>query len=185
MTTAYEDVLAGLKKKGNTEKVEATFPPTVKLHSKGGANAGVFLSGTLKARKLVMINTKLQPVYNITLGKTDAPILKKNADKKWVDTTAKEGDLVSFFAPTRLDRVLRDLGSGVDVVILYDGMKPIQTPHGMKDTHMFTVNISRTKAGESFVSNPAPATADKQEAAPVAEAQNHAEPAPVQADPFA
>ena len=174
MSNAYDEVLAGLKKTGDVEKIEATFPPTVKLHSKGGANAGVFLSGTLRARKLVTINKKEQPVYNLTLGKTDAPIRKKGADKKWVDTVAKEGDLVSFFAPTRLDRVLRDIGSGVDIVILYDGMKPVQTPHGMKDTHMFTVNISRAKAGEAFTSTPAP----------TAEAQPKVA-ASAQADPFA
>lgn len=149
MSSAYEKVLADLKKSSESvEQVKGTFPPTVKLHSKGGATKGAFLSGVLKSRKLVQINKKDQPVYSLVLAETNAKILKKE-DKEWVETTAKVGDTVSFFAPTRLDRILRDVGSDIKVVIHYDGMEPVKTPHGLKDTHMFTVHVGKSSGGDS------------------------------------
>jgi len=141
--STYDQVLAGLKKEGSVEEVKGTFPPTLKLHSKGGTTKGAFVSGVLKSRKLVKINLKEQPVYSLVLEATNAKILKKE-DKQWVDASAVAGDTVSFFAPTRLDRILRDVGSDVKVVIHYDGMEPQKTPHGMKDTHMFTVHVGKS-----------------------------------------
>lgn len=148
MSTTYEQVLADLKKEGDVEQVKGTFPPTLKLHSKGGTTKGAFVSGVLKSRKTVEINKKPQPVYSLVLEATNAKILKKE-DKTWVETTAAAGDLVSFFAPTRLDRILKDVGSNVKVIIHYDGMEPQKTPHGMKDTHMFTVHTGKSTGAKT------------------------------------
>jgi len=183
MPTAYEAALAKLKGSSeNVEELKSTFPPTLKIHDKKGEGIGKYVSGVLKSRRMVLIKGKPAPVYTLKLSETNATATKKEGEK-WVPAEVKTGDDVSLFSPTRLDRILKELGPGASVIIHYDGKKPIMTPRGEVETHMFTVHGS--KSGKEFAlttenvaPTPEPTNGDK--ATPAVAAAGTPE-----ADPFA
>lgn len=182
MTNTYDQALAKLKgSTENVEEVKATFPPTLKIHDKEGKGIGKYVSGVLKARRTVSIKGKPAPVYTLVLSDTNAEATKKDGDK-WVKTDVAAGQDVSLFAPTRLDRILKEFGPGAKVIIHYDGKTPVKTPMGEVKTHMFTVHGERS--GKQFVINTetaAPKTVEATSNGAVASAEAAAK----NEDPFA
>lgn len=184
MTTTYDQALAKLKGSSeNVEEIKATFPPTLKIHDKEGKNIGKYVSGVLKTRRMVSVKGKPAPVYTVTLSDTNAEATKKDGEK-WVKVDVVTGNDVSFFAPRRLDRVLKEYGPGAKVLIHYDGKKPTKTPMGEVLTHMFTVHGERS--GKQFIIDTSTATATpaKEAAATNGDAADKAE-VPSNEDPFA
>lgn len=121
--------------KGDVHTVEGTFPPTLKLHNKDG-NPGAYVSAILKDSKSVTINGIPKRVYTLELLETNAPTLKKSGKKDdkgkaiYEEIPNKKGDIVSIFAPTRLDRVLNGVPSGKEVFIEYKGKSEFTTKQG-------------------------------------------------------
>ena len=134
------------RNEGKVNTVEGTFPPIVQLHNKEG-KVGAYVVGILDATRAVKIGKREQNVYNLKLIETNASIVKKEG-KVMVDTEAKKGDLVSIFAPTRLDRVLKGIAKGIEVFIEYDGREKFVNKDGIAtNPHVFTV-----QAGGEIVS---------------------------------
>lgn len=144
--TAYEKFKK--RAKGDVSEAKATFAPLVRLTNKEG-KGGAVLSGKLVGRKTVKIKDAEQIVYDLILADTTAEVvLKKGED--WVPTSAKAGDLVSFFAPRRLDRVLAPLAKNTEVFIKYTGKGPVPSKMGGDvQAHLFEVEFDEGEAPEA------------------------------------
>src|SRR6188768_108000 len=89
------------------------------LNIKSVANS--FVQGEVTDRKEVKTEYGQKPVYTLKLEETSMGAVAKQ-DGKYIEITVGAGDLVSFFAPTLLDKALVQANPGDRVRIVYLGL---------------------------------------------------------------
>lgn len=143
--------------KGGRE-LDSEFPPTVMLTNEEGEEK--YLEGKLLGRSMVETQYGESPVYTVEFMGTDCPVRAKQ-NKEWVDVKPEAGDVVSFFAPTRLDVVLRKCKIGDQVVIGYTGKEDKKKAKGRNPAHLFAVQ--NLGGGTQPIATAAELTAGKEE----------------------
>lgn len=94
-----------------------TFAPTACIKEKGA-----MVKGTINSIRLVKTKFGEKPVYSLKVMDADC---KFTVGKERAEAFPGEGDLVEFFAPTRLARQLAKVRQGHTVTIKYRGTKQV------------------------------------------------------------
>lgn len=115
-----------------TSDMQAT--PVVNVTEKEGS----FLEGVLVERKLVKTQYGDRPVYSLKLEDSDMRFMIKEGKEYVEKKEVAQGELVSVFAPTLLDRALLKAEGGASVRIVYTGMGK-STKKGRNAPHTFEV----------------------------------------------
>jgi hypothetical protein len=121
----------GRKLMGNTQ-----FAPSVLI----GITEKVegFFQGTLLDRQMAKTTFGEKPVFKFLLEDTDMPTRIKQ-DKEYVATDVKQGQTVSIFAPTLLDKALVQASPNDKIRIVYKGKG--NAKKGRNAPHVFDVEV--------------------------------------------
>lgn len=133
--STLQEKMKEYQKKGARE-LDSDFPPTAMLTN--DENKEQYLEGKLLGRSMVITSYGKSPVYTVEFISADCPIRTK-INKEWVDADVPAGDVVAFFAPRRLDTVLRKCKVGDQVVIGYTGREDKKKAKGKNPAHLFVV----------------------------------------------
>lgn len=138
-----DEALAQFRSNGEVEEIRRKFPEVPLLQLREAI--GKYVSGTMKSfREVEVAGAGIRTFVTLKLGLTNAKaIIKtgKGADGKatYKDAEVKEGEDITFVAPTRLARILKDVVPGTEVFIQYNG-KLTKVEKGRSVTaHDFTV----------------------------------------------
>jgi len=104
------------------------FNPTAFLREEGA-----MLKGTIVTKRDAKTGFGPKPVYTVKVLDASCRFAK---DKQ--DVEPEKGDLVDFFAPTRLARQLAHVAAGETVTITYAGTKKVGPG---KPAHVFSVEV--------------------------------------------
>lgn len=104
------------------------FNPTAMLKEEGA-----MLKGTVVSKRDAKTTYGLKPVYTLKVLDASCRFMK---DKQ--DVEPDQGDLVDFFAPTRLARQLAHVNDGEIVTIKYQGTKKVGRGN---PAHIFAVTV--------------------------------------------
>jgi len=129
--TALED----FKKDGETEEVSGLpSTPVIDLKRKEGN----FFTGVYMGRRELIASKAGVSVLQFKFGSTNASITKKKGNE-YPEVKVDEGDKVTVFASTQLDRKFKEIKEGTQVFVEYLGKKT-DVINGRKVTsHRFTV----------------------------------------------
>lgn len=134
--STLQEKLAEYKKKGAAELNDG-FAPTLVLTNDEGKET--FVEGKLVSRQMVKTVNGQKPVYNMELISTDCEAQVKEK-KGYVTIPVNPGEIVGFFAPNRLDRVLIRCKQGDQMVVVYNGREDKAKARGRNPAHLFTVH---------------------------------------------
>lgn len=138
-----EEALAQFRSNGDVEEIKRKFPEVPLLQLREAV--GKYVSGTMKSyREVPVVGSGIRTFVTIKLGLTNAKaIIKtgKGPDGKAIykDADVKEGEDLTFVAPTRLARILKDVVPGTELFIQYNGKLTTVEKGRSVTSHNFTV----------------------------------------------
>jgi len=134
------DALDRFKSSGNSEKITGfKKSPTLKFSKEGNQ----FVWGILRGRRELVESKAGKSVLTIELIETNAQFTVQK-DEGYVPVPVNPGDQVGVFAPTALDRTIKDIPEGTEVYIKCDGKVKERNAAG-KPVEFYKFDV-RTKA---------------------------------------
>lgn len=145
-----EEALAAFRSNGEVEEVKRKFPEVPLLQIREAI--GKYVTGTLKSyREVPVVGAGVRVFVTLKLGVTNAKAIiktdKKGADGKAIykDADVKEGEDITFVAPTRLARILKDVVPGTELFIEYNGKLTAIEKGRSVTSHKFTVRAKKVE----------------------------------------
>lgn len=145
-----EQALAQFRSNGDVEEVRRKFPEVPLLQIREAI--GKYVTGIMKSYREVPVEGKgIRVFVTLKLGLTNAKAIvktnEKGADGKTVykDAEVKEGEDITFVAPTRLARLLKDIVPGTELFIEYNGKLTAVEKGRSVTAHKFTVRAKKTE----------------------------------------
>ena len=145
-----EEAMKQFMSKGDTKEVVASsnFNPGFRLQNDEGNKT--FMQGVLlRRRESVGKGGKPVAWYTFKLSQLSAALTKgvvKNGKTEYVVIPFVEGVEADTMSSTDLDRKLKDVAPGTDLLIVYKGKKTVETKKGKVRMHDFTVIQGQTEA---------------------------------------
>lgn len=142
-----DQALEKFRSNGEVEEVKRKFPEVPLLQIREAT--GKYVSGVFSQyREVPVEGAGVRVFITLKLGLTNAQAVKKagkGADGKTIYTPieVKEGEDITFVAPTRLARILKDMVPGTEVFIEYLGKKTNVEKGRSVTAHAFTVRAKK------------------------------------------
>jgi len=144
MNTADKAIKA-FEETGDTQNVVAPSmepTPSIKLHDEDGENVGKFVQGKYLFRRTSTGQYGEIVYLDVRVSATNATATVKK-DQAYVPVPVKEGDIISLYASSRLDKQLRSLEPGTDFIAVYRGLVKEKTSKGKVHAHEYEVKAKK------------------------------------------